>query len=87
MDTGRAPWAGVVVDVLAAVRLVGTYTDAVLEVPWWLSAEAKDFLGRCLTRCSDDRSTTGQLLEHPFIVSIGTSDSWTPPRAGCCRQT
>ncbi|XP_066365553.1 mitogen-activated protein kinase kinase kinase 18-like [Miscanthus floridulus] len=73
MATGRAPWAGVD-DVLAAVRLIG-YTDAVPEVPRWLSAEAKDFLGRCLARRPSDRATAVQLLEHPFIASAsGTSD-------------
>ncbi|CAD6271361.1 unnamed protein product [Miscanthus lutarioriparius] len=72
MATGRAPWAGVD-DVLAAVRLIG-YTEAVPEVPRWLSAEAKDFLGRCLARRPSDRATAAQLLEHPFIAYAGSCD-------------
>jgi serine/threonine protein kinase len=67
MATGRAPWRGVD-DVLAAVRLIG-YTHAVPEVPRWLSADAKDFLARCLARRPSDRATAAELLEHPFIAS------------------
>jgi len=55
-------------DVLAAVRLIG-YTHAVPEVPRWLSADAKDFLARCLARRPSDRATAAELLEHPFIAS------------------
>jgi mitogen-activated protein kinase kinase kinase 17/18 len=86
MATGRAPWAAAAGDVLAAVRLVG-YTDAVPEVPQWLSAEAKDFLGRCLKRRPGDRSTAAQLLEHPFIASKSTLDldaakgTWVSPKS------
>ncbi|KAF8716323.1 hypothetical protein HU200_026610 [Digitaria exilis] len=68
MATGRAPWAGVVDDVVAAVRLIG-YTDAVPESPAWMSAEAKDFLSKCLRRDAGERWTAAQLLEHPFLAS------------------
>ncbi|KAM0843676.1 hypothetical protein ACQ4PT_057545 [Festuca glaucescens] len=67
MATGRAPWSDVD-DVLAAVHRIG-YTDAVPELPGWLSPEANDFLGKCLTRNPCHRSTAAQLLEHPFLVS------------------
>uniref|UniRef100_K3Z612 Protein kinase domain-containing protein n=1 Tax=Setaria italica TaxID=4555 RepID=K3Z612_SETIT len=84
MATGRAPWSGVVGDVLAAVRLIG-YTDAAPEVPRWLSAEARDFLGRCLERRPGDRPTAAQLLEHPFLASAGgceaTKGEWVSPKS------
>ncbi|KAG2626025.1 hypothetical protein PVAP13_3KG318700 [Panicum virgatum] len=84
MATGRAPWSGVVGDVLAAVRLIG-YTDAAPEVPRWLSAEARDFVGRCLARRPGDRPTAAQLLEHPFLASAGGRDAakgeWVSPKS------
>jgi hypothetical protein len=86
MATGRAPWRGVVADVLAAVRLIG-YTDATPEVPRWLSADARDFLARCLARRPADRPTAAQLLEHPFLASAGGCDAaaakgeWVSPKS------
>ncbi|OQU87390.1 hypothetical protein SORBI_3003G268800 [Sorghum bicolor] len=70
--TGRAPWSGVVDDSLpAAVHRIG-YTDAVPEVPSWMSAEARDFLTRCcFARNPRDRCTAAQLLEHPFLAGCG----------------
>jgi serine/threonine protein kinase len=68
MATGRAPWTGMDGDALAAMHRIA-YTDAVPEVPHWLSAEAKDFLGMCLVRWSSERCTAAQLLEHPFLAS------------------
>ncbi|CAN6345990.1 unnamed protein product [Urochloa humidicola] len=82
MATGRAPWSGVVGGVLAAVRLIG-YTDAAPEVPKWLSAEARDFVGRCLARRPGDRPTAAELLEHPFLASAGGCESgkWVSPKS------
>jgi serine/threonine protein kinase len=68
MATGRAPWTSMDGDALAAMHRIA-YTDAVSEVPQWLSAEAKDFLGMCLVRWSSERCTAAQLLEHPFLAS------------------
>jgi hypothetical protein len=70
MATGRAPWSDVVDDSLpAAVHRIG-YTDAVPEVPAWMSPEAKDFLARCcFARDPRDRCTAVQLLEHPFLLA------------------
>ncbi|KAL5232094.1 hypothetical protein ABZP36_030870 [Zizania latifolia] len=65
MATGHAPWSDMD-NVLAALRKIG-YTDAVPEVPHWLSPEAKDFLHLCLQRRSGDRPTAAQLLQHPFV--------------------
>jgi hypothetical protein len=53
---------------LAAVHRIG-YTDALPEVPAWLSAEAKDFLARCFRRRRWDRPTAEQLVAHPFVAS------------------
>jgi hypothetical protein len=69
MATGRAPWSDMA-DVLAALHRIG-YTDAVPEVPAWLSAEAKHFLSMCFARDPRDRCTAAQLLEHPFLASAG----------------
>ncbi|XP_037477868.1 uncharacterized protein LOC119355188 [Triticum dicoccoides] len=74
MATGRAPWSGMGGDGLAALHRIG-YTEAVPEVPQWLSADAKDFLARCLVRQAGDRCTVSQLLEHPFLASAGIVDA------------
>ncbi|PUZ64951.1 hypothetical protein GQ55_3G184300 [Panicum hallii var. hallii] len=84
MATGRAPWSGVVGDVLAAVRLIG-YTEAAPEVPLWLSAEARDFVARCLARRPGDRPTAAELLEHSFLASAGGREAakgeWVSPKS------
>ncbi|PUZ55201.1 hypothetical protein GQ55_5G193300 [Panicum hallii var. hallii] len=81
MATGRAPW-GDADDVLAALHRIG-YTDAVPEVPLWLSAEAKDFLARCFARDAAGRPTAAQLLEHPFVAFAGAADKarWVSPKS------
>ncbi|KAL5226638.1 hypothetical protein ABZP36_014903 [Zizania latifolia] len=84
--TGCAPWNDME-NVLAAVHRIG-YTDAVPEVPAWLSAEAKDFLALCFARNASDRLTAAQLLEHPFIAlarrevkAVETKPRWVSPKS------
>ncbi|XP_015689680.2 mitogen-activated protein kinase kinase kinase 17-like [Oryza brachyantha] len=77
MATGRAPWSDMD-DILAAVHRIG-YTDAVPELPAWLSSEAKDFLDGCFKRHATDRSTAAQLLEHPFIAAAAALDRRPEP--------
>ncbi|XP_062206612.1 mitogen-activated protein kinase kinase kinase 17-like [Phragmites australis] len=81
MATGRAPWSDMD-DVLAAVHRIG-YTDAVPEVPFWLSAEAKDFLTCCFARKAGDRCTAAQLLEHPFVALACPDEKvrWVSPKS------
>ncbi|TVT98920.1 hypothetical protein EJB05_55733, partial [Eragrostis curvula] len=78
MATGAAPWSGVVDDVFAAVHRIG-FTDAVPEVPAWMSEEAKSFLLVCLARNPRDRPTAEQLLQHPFLASASelAKQDWT----------
>ncbi|CAL4974544.1 unnamed protein product [Urochloa decumbens] len=80
MATGAAPWSGDVdCDVFAAVHRIG-YTDAVPELPPWLSPEAKDFLRVCLERNPRRRPTAEQVLDHPFIVSAEPAKHfWASP--------
>ncbi|KAF6997222.1 hypothetical protein CFC21_013467, partial [Triticum aestivum] len=87
MATGRAPWSGMDGDALAALHRIG-YTEAVPEVPQWLSAEAKDFLAKCLVRQTSERCTAAQLVEHPFLASadIGAKpeavkSKWVSPKS------
>ncbi|KAK1666610.1 hypothetical protein QYE76_054769 [Lolium multiflorum] len=86
MATGRAPW-GDVDDVFAAVHRIG-FTDAVPELPGWLSPEASDFLGKCLARNPCHRSTAAQLLEHPFLASaaLDVLDAETPAKQDWVRS-
>jgi serine/threonine protein kinase len=74
-------------DAIAAMHRIG-YTDAVPEVPQWLSAEAKDFLGLCLVRKASDRCTAAQLLELPFLASAvagaklqSVEGKWVSPKS------
>uniref|UniRef100_A0ACD5TE48 Uncharacterized protein n=1 Tax=Avena sativa TaxID=4498 RepID=A0ACD5TE48_AVESA len=88
MATGRAPWSGMDGDALAAMHKIG-YTNSMPEVPQWLSAEAKDFLARCLIREPTERCTAAQLLEHPFLASSVVLDTkqgdvkskWVSPKS------
>ncbi|KAM0885928.1 hypothetical protein ACQ4PT_029996 [Festuca glaucescens] len=87
MATGRASWSGAHGDALAAMHRIG-YTDAVPEVPQWLSVEATDFLGMCLVRRASDRCTAAQLLEHPFLASAvfdtklkAVEGKWVSPKS------
>ncbi|KAM0885934.1 hypothetical protein ACQ4PT_029999 [Festuca glaucescens] len=87
MATGRAPWSGMDGDALAAMHRIG-YTDAVPEVPQWLSVEATDFLGMCLVRRASDRCTAAQLLQHPFLASAvfdtkleAVEGKWVSPKS------
>jgi serine/threonine protein kinase len=87
MATGRAPWSSKDGDALAAMHRIG-YTDAVPEVPQWMSAEAKDFLGLCLVRRASDRCTAAELLEHPFLAAAvldtkleAVEGKWVSPKS------
>jgi mitogen-activated protein kinase kinase kinase 17/18 len=77
---------GSLADVVAAVHLIG-YTDAVPEALEWLSAEAKDFLAKCLCRDAAERWTAARLLEHPFLVCGGVKAEgvamakWVSPKS------
>ncbi|KAG8055740.1 hypothetical protein GUJ93_ZPchr0001g30933 [Zizania palustris] len=89
MATGRAPWSDMD-NILAAIHRIG-YTDAVPEIPAWLSPEAIHFLSKCFTRNPRDRSTATELLEHPFLASASASAAaieataakqiWTSPKS------
>jgi serine/threonine protein kinase len=87
MATGRAPWSGADGDALAGMHWIG-YTDAVPDVPQWLSAEAKDFLGLCFLRRASDRCTAAQLLDHPFLATAvfdtkleAVEGKWVSPKS------
>jgi mitogen-activated protein kinase kinase kinase 17/18 len=82
MATGRAPFGGMGGGggggVLAMVHRIA-YTDAVPEVPAWLSPEAGDFLARCFARDAADRWTAARLLEHPFVAFARHDDKAPRP--------
>uniref|UniRef100_A0ACD5TE64 Uncharacterized protein n=1 Tax=Avena sativa TaxID=4498 RepID=A0ACD5TE64_AVESA len=88
LATGRAPWSCADSNALAVMHRIG-YTEAVPEVPQWLSAEAKDFLGMCFVRRASDRCTAAQLLEHPFLACASSCDAkqeavkskWVSPKS------
>ncbi|KAG6525251.1 mitogen-activated protein kinase kinase kinase 18-like [Zingiber officinale] len=71
MATGRPPWPDVA-DPVAALHRSG-FTGDVPECPGWLSAEARDFVGKCLKRDAKGRWTAEQLLHHPFVAKTMNS--------------
>lgn len=66
MATGKAPWSQQYQEV-AALFYVGT-TKSHPPIPDDLSAEAKDFLLKCLQKEPDLRATASELLKHPFVT-------------------
>ncbi|PIN16528.1 MEKK [Handroanthus impetiginosus] len=66
MATGKAPWSQQYQEV-AALFYVGT-TKSHPPIPDHLSAEAKDFLLKCLQKEPELRATASELLKHPFVT-------------------
>ncbi|KAJ3677259.1 hypothetical protein LUZ60_002983 [Juncus effusus] len=76
MATGKAPWSDVIKDqeVMSAIYRIGFCSESMLEIPNWLSEEAKDFLKKCLKRDPNERWTAEMLLGHPFVSSKRDGD-------------
>ncbi|XP_050372335.1 mitogen-activated protein kinase kinase kinase NPK1 [Argentina anserina] len=66
MATGKPPWSQQYQEV-AALFHIGT-TKSHPPIPEHLSAEAKDFLLKCLEKEPDFRSSASELLQHPFVT-------------------
>jgi mitogen-activated protein kinase kinase kinase 17/18 len=81
MATGESPWKGLS-DSVSAMHKIG-FSDEVPMAPSWLSAEAKDFLSKCLKRDWRERGSAKELLKHPFITSSVSKQSiretWVSP--------
>ncbi|XP_076883970.1 mitogen-activated protein kinase kinase kinase NPK1-like [Bidens hawaiensis] len=67
MATGKPPWSQQYQEV-AALFHIGT-TKAHPPIPDHLSADAKDFLLKCLQKEPDLRPNASELLQHPFVTS------------------
>ncbi|MED6123757.1 hypothetical protein PIB30_052411, partial [Stylosanthes scabra] len=68
MAKGGTPWANLL-DPFSVLYHIA-YSGEVPEIPWFLSEEARDFLGKCLRWNPQERCTATQLLDHPFL-SVG----------------
>ncbi|KAJ0523374.1 putative mitogen-activated protein kinase kinase kinase STE-STE11 family [Helianthus annuus] len=66
MATGKPPWSQQYQEV-AALFHIGT-TKAHPPIPDHLSADAKDFLLKCLQKEPDLRPNASELLQHPFVT-------------------
>ncbi|KAK6930006.1 Protein kinase domain, partial [Dillenia turbinata] len=66
MATGKPPWSQQYQEV-AALFHIGT-TKAHPPIPEHLSAEAKDFLLKCLQKEPHLRPSASELLQHPFVA-------------------
>ncbi|KAK7312703.1 hypothetical protein VNO77_36775 [Canavalia gladiata] len=51
------------------------YSGEVPKIPFFLSNEAKDFLGKCLRRNPQERWTASELLKHPFLDQLCSNSS------------
>lgn len=69
--SGVSPWPNVRDPVSVLYRIA--YSGEVPEIPGFLSEEAKDFLGKCLTRNPRERWTASQLLKHPFLGEFNSN--------------
>ncbi|KAE8076995.1 hypothetical protein FH972_015606 [Carpinus fangiana] len=76
MATGKPPWSQQYQEV-AALFHIGT-TKSHPPIPEHLSAEAKDFLLKCLQKEPDLRPTASDLLQHPFV----TGEYWESHAVG-----
>ncbi|MED6196232.1 hypothetical protein PIB30_045564 [Stylosanthes scabra] len=72
MAKGGTPWANSL-DPFSVLYHIA-YSGEVPEIPWFLSEEARDFLGKCLRWNPQERCTATQLLDHPFLT-VGEFDS------------
>ncbi|OAY42275.1 mitogen-activated protein kinase kinase kinase NPK1 [Manihot esculenta] len=66
MATGKPPWSQQYQEV-AALFYIGS-TKSHPEIPEHLSAEAKDFLLKCLQKEANMRPDASKLLQHPFVI-------------------
>ncbi|RCV31108.1 hypothetical protein SETIT_6G150200v2 [Setaria italica] len=66
MATGKPPWSHEYQEV-SLLYYVGT-TKSHPPIPEHLSAEAKDFLLKCLQKEPEMRSAASDLLQHPFVT-------------------
>ncbi|KAL5566092.1 hypothetical protein UlMin_029256 [Ulmus minor] len=66
MATGKPPWSQQYQEV-AALFYIGT-TKSHPPIPEHISAEAKDFLLKCLQKEPDLRPTASELLQHSFVT-------------------
>ncbi|KDP23520.1 hypothetical protein JCGZ_23353 [Jatropha curcas] len=74
MATGKPPWSQQYQEV-AALFYIGS-TKSHPEIPEHLSAEAKDFLLKCLHKEPNMRPDASKLLQHPFVTGQrGVSDT------------
>lgn len=62
MLTGKPPWSE-----FDGVQALFNVLNRSPTIPENLSAEGKDFLGKCFQRNPADRPTAVQLLDHPFL--------------------
>lgn len=58
---------------VAALFKVGNSKE-LPSIPEHLSDEGKDFILQCLQRNPSHRPTAAQLLEHPFVINIASSE-------------
>ncbi|KAL3538092.1 hypothetical protein ACH5RR_001458 [Cinchona calisaya] len=67
MATGKPPWSHRYQEVAAFFFYIGT-TKEHPPIPEYLSAEAKDFLLKCLQKEPELRPSAFELLQHPFVT-------------------
>ncbi|KAJ1385712.1 Serine/threonine-protein kinase, active site [Sesbania bispinosa] len=78
MATGNPPWAEEGSDpnpMATLLKIAHGDGDGIPQFPTHFSNQGLDFLSRCLVREPNKRSTTEELLAHPFVSSTTQSQS------------
>ncbi|MQM04038.1 hypothetical protein Taro_036829 [Colocasia esculenta] len=79
MATGYPPWHDVQ-DPVAAIHRIA-FSEDVPEFPCNLSDDARDFLGRCLSRDPRKRWSAEELLSHSFLKRSGEFPKECSPKS------
>ncbi|KAJ0630689.1 putative mitogen-activated protein kinase kinase kinase STE-STE11 family [Helianthus annuus] len=75
MATTKPPWSEY--EGVAALFKVGN-TEVTPEIPDHLSGDAKDFIFQCFQWAPARRPSAAQLLDHPFVKDIASSETLMP---------
>ncbi|KAL8207816.1 hypothetical protein R6Q57_007228 [Mikania cordata] len=75
MATGKPPWSQY--EGVAALFKVGNSKE-LPTIPDHLSDDGKDFILKCLQRAPSRRLNATQLLDHPFVKNIASSERLMP---------
>ncbi|KAI3713412.1 hypothetical protein L1987_71989 [Smallanthus sonchifolius] len=78
MATTKPPWSQY--EGVAALYKIGN-SEGTESIPEHLSNDGKDFILKCMQWAPSNRPSAAQLLEHPFVKDIASSERLIPTRS------